>query len=137
MADGAPVMEEMDDEECIALLGRHRFGRLAVVVEGAPLVFPVNYVFSGGRVAIRTDEGSKLTAAALGQVAFEIDEADPSDRTGWSVIVRGVGFDITDSIDQISESMREFPVETWAPGAKAHWIRIEPSSVSGRRVRRS
>ena len=129
------VVDDLGPGVCADLLERHRFGRIAVVVDGYPIIFPVNYAFHGGRVAIRTDAGTKLAAAALGRVAFEIDGVDEGNHTGWSVLVRGTGYDVTDSIDEESEELRRMDVDTWAPGAKANWVRIEPTAISGRRIR--
>jgi uncharacterized protein len=135
MAEDDPVFEELSETECTELLADHHFGRLGVVSDGSVVIFPVNYVFADGRVAIRTDPGTKLSAAALGRVAFEIDAVDEPARTGWSVLLQGTGYDVTDSIDTASEQMRQFPVDTWAPGHKASWLRLEPSSITGRRIR--
>jgi len=128
------AIEELSETACAQLLGAHHFGRIGVIVAGSPVILPVNYLYREGRVAVRTDPGTKLTAAAMGNVAFEIDEVDEESRTGWSVLVRGTGFDVTDSLDFVSEEMRRFPVDTWAPGDKASWIRIEPLAVTGRRI---
>lgn len=38
-----PAVNELELEECRSLLSAGRFGRLAVVVGGQPLIFPVNY----------------------------------------------------------------------------------------------
>jgi uncharacterized protein len=130
-----PVFEELTQAECAELLAGQHFGRLGVVSDGSVEIFPVNYVFADGRVAIRTDPGTKLTAAALGRVAFEIDEVDEPGRTGWSVLLKGTGYDVTDSIDSASEEVRQFPVDTWVPGERANWLRIEPTSITGRRIR--
>lgn len=135
MSDTARRLEEIGEAECRSLLEQHHVGRLAVLADGGPVVFPVNYVFDGRRVAIRSDPGTKLTAADLGRVAFEIDGIDEEGRRGWSVLVKGVGHDVTDALDEVSELMRALPVDPWAPGDKAHWIRIEASSITGRRVR--
>jgi uncharacterized protein len=135
MADGETLFEELSEAECTELLAGHHFGRLGVVSDGAVSIFPVNYVFADGRVAIRTDPGTKLSAAALGRVAFEIDEVDDGTRTGWSVLLRGTGYDVTDSIDTASEQVRQFPVDAWAPGERASWLRVEPTSITGRRIR--
>jgi len=135
MADGDPVFEELSESECKELLAGRHFGRLGVMSDGSVIIFPVNYVFADGRVAIRTDPGTKLSAAALGRVAFEIDEVDEPARTGWSVLLQGTGYDVTDSIDTASEQVRQFPVDTWVPGDRASWLRIEPSSITGRRIR--
>ncbi len=134
MAERGVTIEELDEATCVELLGAHHFGRIAVVVEGSPVIFPVNYLYQDGRVAIRTDPGTKLTAAAMGSVAFEIDEVDDQSHTGWSVLVTGRGFDVSDALDHVSEEIRSFPVDTWAPGDKASWIRIEPLAVTGRRI---
>jgi nitroimidazol reductase NimA-like FMN-containing flavoprotein (pyridoxamine 5'-phosphate oxidase superfamily) len=128
-------MDEMTAAECAEMLANQHFGRIGVVSEGRQLIFPVNYVFEDGRIAIRTDPGTKLAAAAQGQVAFEIDSVDELARTGWSVLVTGTGFEVTDAVDTASEELRRFPVDTWAPGQKAHWIRIEPQMITGRRLR--
>jgi nitroimidazol reductase NimA-like FMN-containing flavoprotein (pyridoxamine 5'-phosphate oxidase superfamily) len=127
-------LEELSLEECEALLAAHNFGRLAVAVEGRPVVFPVNYEYAGGRIVIRTDPGVKLDAATLASVAFEIDEVDVEKRTGWSVVVQGFSQDVTDAIDPVSELLKAVPVDPWVPGDRSHWIRIEPRYVSGRRL---
>ncbi len=129
------VIEVLSPEQCQDLLGRHHFGRIGVVSGGAPVIFPVNYVYRDGRIAIRTDGGTKLSAAALAQVAFEIDGVDDHDRTGWSVLVRGTGYDVTDSVDEVSAHLREAALDTWAPGDREHWVRVEPASITGRRIR--
>lgn len=134
MAEHEPRMEELGDAECRQLLTAHHVGRVGLVVEGWPVVLPVNYVFDGRRVAIRSDPGSKLGAIDLGRVAFEVDGIDEGGRKGWSVLVQGRGFDITDALDEVSELMKALPVDPWAPGEKAHWIRIDPERVTGRRL---
>jgi uncharacterized protein len=128
-------LEALSEAECRELLASHHFGRIGVVIDHHPVILPVNYVFEGGRVAIRTDPGTKLTAAAQGQVAFEVDEIDEPSRTGWSVLIAGVGYDVTDALDAMSEQLRTFPVDTWAPGQKSCWIRIEAEAITGRRIR--
>lgn len=129
------VLEDIDEEECLGLLAGGSIGRLVVVRQGEPLAFPMNYVLDGQTVAVRTDPGTKLDAATLGRVAFEVDEIDPVTREGWSVLVRGVGRDITDGIDERSERIRESGVQPWAEGEKRHWIAISASQISGRRIR--
>ncbi len=127
-------MDVLSEDECLGLLASHHFGRIGVVVDRQPVILPVNYVFDDWRIAIRTDPGTKLSAAAQGRVAFEVDAIDESSRTGWSVLVTGVGYDVTDALDETSAEVRAFPVDTWAPGQKARWIRIELEGISGRRI---
>ena len=136
VADPQIVLEALAEAECRQLLGSRHFGRLGVVSDGGPLILPVNYVFDQGRVAIRTDPGTKLDAASLSRVAFEVDEIDEGSHTGWSVVVQGIGHDVTEALDLVSEAVRRLPVEPWAPGQKAHWIRVDPRTITGRRLRR-
>ncbi len=137
MADDRTVLEVLSDADCTALLESHHFGRIAVLVDNAPVIFPVNYVYQQGRIAIRTDPGTKLAGAAQGRVAFEIDAVDEGSRSGWSVLVRGTGYDATDTIDLMSVYAKRFPVDTWVPGTPTRWITIEPSTITGRRVRQA
>ena len=43
MATDHVVFEELSLTECLELLGARRFGRVAVVVDGHPIMFPINY----------------------------------------------------------------------------------------------
>jgi nitroimidazol reductase NimA-like FMN-containing flavoprotein (pyridoxamine 5'-phosphate oxidase superfamily) len=132
--EGEAVLEEISPEECRKLLSENRVGRLAVVVGGRPLIFPVNYVFDEDRVVFRTDEGLKLHHVPLRRVAFEIDGYDESAGTGWSVVVQGSTYEITRAIDSRSEELRRLPVQPFAPGEKPHWIEIQADTVTGRRI---
>jgi nitroimidazol reductase NimA-like FMN-containing flavoprotein (pyridoxamine 5'-phosphate oxidase superfamily) len=128
------ALEELSLEECERLLEDNDFGRLAVVVEGRPVIFPVNYEYAEGRIAIRADPGMMLDAATLSSVAFEIDTVDVETRSGWSVLVQGFSQDVTEAIDDVSEVVRTLPVDPWPAGEMEHWIRIEPRFISGRRL---
>ena len=92
---------------------------LLSVMTAEPLIFPVNYVLEGRTVAFRTDPGTKLTWAKLGHVAFEIDSTDPSHREGWSVLVQGIGTEITDALDASSERILTRSIAPMAGGAKS------------------
>ena len=131
---GDNVYRQLSTEDCLALLGTHRFGRVGVVVAEKPMVFPVNYLLDGDTVVFRTGVGTKLSGAALGHVCFEIDGIDESQRSGWSVIVQGVGHEITEAIDQRSAHLRQLEVEPWVPGEHAHWVAIQAESITGRRL---
>jgi len=128
------MLEEIPEAECLALLAGHGVGRLAVTAAGQPLVFPVNYILDGRTVAIRSDPGTKLDWASVGRVAFEIDNIDLVRQEGWSVLVQGVGQDITNGLDAWSRGVRSAPLAPWAAGEKAHWIAIVSPQFSGRRL---
>lgn len=127
-------LEELSEAECLALLGTKAVGRIAVVRDGHPLIFPVNYVLEERTVAFRTDPGTKLDWATLARVAFEVDEVDETRRVGWSVVVRGVGREVTGALDAWSERITARQLEPWAGGAKEHWVAIANPAFSGRRI---
>jgi len=125
---------ELSEDECLRLLGTHSVGRIAVVRDGQPLIFPVNYVLDGRTVAFRTDPGTKLTGATLGRVAFQIDSTDPLSLEGWSVLVKGIGTEITDARDSRSKRIVSGLLVPWAGGAKEHWVAIASPVFTGRRI---
>jgi nucleotide-binding universal stress UspA family protein/nitroimidazol reductase NimA-like FMN-containing flavoprotein (pyridoxamine 5'-phosphate oxidase superfamily) len=132
-----PAVEEIPEDECIALLGGHSVGRLVVVHEGIPQAFPLNYVLDGRTVAVRTDPGTVLDWATLGHVAFEVDQIDEDAHEGWSVLVQGIGRDVTEGVDAWSERLRSRQLEPWAAGEKRHWVAVASPTITGRRIRRA
>ncbi len=124
-------LEILTESECIHLLATHHLGRLAVVVEDRPLIFPVNYALGDRVVAIRTADGTKLAAARNAHVAFEIDDVEVG--RGWSVLVQGVAYDITEAVDRQSELARRLRVEPLAPGSHERWLGVHPVAITGRR----
>jgi uncharacterized protein len=125
--------QELTKGECFQLLAGAQLGRVAVVDDRGPVVFPVNFVLDRHMVVFRTDEGTKLDAAARGgRVAFEVDGADATAHTGWSVVVRGEAVEVTDPAELARlRKLRLFP---WAPGAKSRYVRILPAKLTGRRI---
>ena len=128
METGSDV-EVLTEADCLQLLASTEVGRVGVVIDGQPLIFPVNYVLDGRYVVIHTN-WAKLSGT-FGHVAFEIDNFDPTTRSRWSVLVQGMGHDITDSIDRTCEHLQTVPVEPWLPGPKPRLLRIEAETVSG------
>jgi nitroimidazol reductase NimA-like FMN-containing flavoprotein (pyridoxamine 5'-phosphate oxidase superfamily) len=85
--------------ECRELLDSHHFGRLGFMdyVGVFPSIIPVNYLLNEGKIVIRTDAGSKLSAAIRGApVAFELDGVDETCQVGWTVVLHGHAEEVTD-----------------------------------------
>lgn len=121
------VLVELERAECLALLGEHRVGRLAVVDrDDLPFVVPVNYVLSFDTVLFRTHPGTKLDALRRRPVAFQVDSIDEARRTGWSVLVQGVAHEASPH-DLVGENP-----EPWTE-AGPYWIQVVPRFISGRR----
>lgn len=124
---------ELAKSECFDRLAEAPLGRIAVVDDLGPAIFPVNFVFDRSMVVFRTDEGSKLDAACRGsRVAFEVDGIDLATRTGWSVLVRGEAVEVTNPAEV--QRLADVAPQPWAPGAKAHFVRILPAAVTGRQI---
>lgn len=130
------TMHNLTVPQCVGLLEQHTLGRLAFLAKVGvmPLIIPVNYVVDEDTVVFRSDAGSKLSAAILGApVAFEVDgDHDEKNQTGWSVVVHGHAEEVTDPIELAR--LEQLPLAPWAPGAKAHYVRIRPGEINGRRI---
>lgn len=129
----AQDLEVLSQAEAVRLLAGHRVGRLAFAQDGWPVVLPVNYAYDEPNVVLRTGPGAKLDEVPLTAVAFEVDDFDPDGAWGWSVLVQGPAFDITDALDARSEHLRGLVVRPWPPGPREHWLSISATRLSGRR----
>lgn len=125
----------LSGEDCWSLLRTHNLGRLAIVIDDRPLIFPMNYAAAKDAVVFRTEPGTKLQHGPGSAVCFEIDEYDQGTSMAWSVLVVGRLKDITDATDERSRSLRRLAVEPVAPGQKLHWLALKPDEVSGRSFR--
>jgi nitroimidazol reductase NimA-like FMN-containing flavoprotein (pyridoxamine 5'-phosphate oxidase superfamily) len=136
MDDQAVVwMDDLLPEVCWTLLAQTPIGRVGFVFEGTPKVLPVNHVVDEGTVVFRTAASTILHTLGEGTpVAFEVDGADRDAETGWSVVVEGRVVELHDR-DELARLAR-VGLEPWAPDERDHWLRIVPTSVSGRAISR-
>jgi uncharacterized protein len=131
-------LEILPFDECLRLLASVPVGRVGFVADGEVVVLPVNHLVDGQDVIFRTAYGSKLSAAG-GQnpAAFEADYYNEQTRSGWSVLVNGRAemVDAEADIQRLGLSMSRLDVYPWVPAVRhPFWIRIRPTSVSGRRT---
>ncbi len=110
-------------------------GRLAIVVDGQPLIFPVNYAMDDRVVVFRTGPGVKLERGPYTRAAFEVDDVDRRGGVAWSVMVQGAMQEISESIDARSAKLRKLAVRTMAPGTKSRWMGVYAERITGRRFR--
>ena len=121
-------LEILDDDECWRLIGTEGLGRVGVSIAALPAIFPVNYAAVDGAIVFRTAAGTKLRAAlAHAVVVFEVDHADPSDRSGWSVQVVGVA-------EPVPEGEEPEGIDPWVAGERTSYVRIRPELLTGRRI---
>lgn len=125
---------ELLTEDCaMALLCSGSVGRVGVTIGALPAIFPVNYGVIDGAIVFRTAPGSKLAAAASGAVvAFEVDDYDRADRSGWSVLAIGPS-EVVHDLD-VTFKVLDAEIEPWAGGVRTHIVRIRPELLSGRRI---
>ncbi len=122
-------------QQSIALLASTPIGRMAFVVDGHPMILPVNFAWHEDGVVFRTLPGQKLDAATEGQrVCFEVDHWDAGDQTGWSVVVVGRARQVTGFAEQ--EQLENIGLVPWSKEQwRPIWIRVEADDVSGRVLR--
>jgi nitroimidazol reductase NimA-like FMN-containing flavoprotein (pyridoxamine 5'-phosphate oxidase superfamily) len=132
---GGETLETLDSDECLRLMATQDVGRLGVIAEHYPLIFPVNYALDHGVIVIRTSPGTKLTAADHANVTFEVDDIDTRGRSGWSVLVRGLAEEVgREHRDELVQRTKATGVTPWPPGEHEHWVRIIPHRITGRRI---
>ena len=128
-------MTELDEETCWRMLARAAVGRIGFADGDEIVVLPVNAAIEDRRVIFRTAAGSSLAARGNGaQVAFETDDADRVAESGWSVLVRGRLWDVSDAAR--TQGWNDLAVHPWAPPPHDRWMAIQPRLVTGRLIER-
>lgn len=116
----------LSDAECWDLLRTAKVGRLAWSGAQGMSVIPVNFAIDDGTIVLRTTPYSMMARDCAGrEVAFEVDRIDDEHHTGWSVLVRGR----CDREHRASAA----PIP-WVTGPRTLGVRVEVTSLSGRRV---
>jgi nitroimidazol reductase NimA-like FMN-containing flavoprotein (pyridoxamine 5'-phosphate oxidase superfamily) len=129
------VIEPLSDAECRELLARQSFGRVGITSGGLPLILPVHYFYDDGVIVFRTGVGTKLRAAANGDVlAFEVDHYDAQTGRGWSVMVLGRA-----AIVVTEHEHDRFRILAHAAAAEErnHYVRLFCEIVTGRVIEKA
>jgi nitroimidazol reductase NimA-like FMN-containing flavoprotein (pyridoxamine 5'-phosphate oxidase superfamily) len=127
-------LEILPFDRCLQLLATVPLGRVSFFADGEIVVLPVNHVMDGPNPVFRTARGSKLSAAEdQNLVAFEADDYDERNRSGWSVLVNGRVEVIYE--DAEIRRLTQLGLHPWVTAAdRPFWIRIRPSAVTGRQT---
>jgi transcriptional regulator with XRE-family HTH domain len=123
-----PVLESLTSEQCREHLAAGGIGRIVLSTGSGPIAVPVNFVFTGGAVILRTSDA--MIAKVSGVVAFEVDHIDEAMSGGWSVLLRGHARLIEDPEERAVAGRLD--VEPWAGGTRLNVISIEPFDITGR-----
>ncbi len=121
--------------DCLRLLDSVPVGRIGFFADGEIVILPVNHLVDGQDVIFRTGAGSKLSSVSnKNLVGFEADAYDARTRSGWSVVISGFT-EIVESDEEIRR-LNDLGLQSWARAAEdvPTWIRIRPTSITGRRT---
>src|ERR1700735_2994857 len=137
-----PIVEALDETESLSLIAGGGVGRIGYTSRFGPVVLPVNYELHEGTIVFRTGLHSSMVedlrtgiADAEYKLAFEIDQIRPATQEGWSVLVQGSAH-FVDSEAELA-SLAHLGVQPWAGGPKEQFIRVVPTRITGRRIRRT
>ena len=132
MAESEATVRNLSEDACWALLRTTSVGRLAVCVNNQPGIFPINFAVDHGTVVFRSAAGTKMSAAlSQSPVALEADGVDADTAEAWSVVLTGQAEEITKGQDLVDTV--DLPLFPWQAGDKGRFIRITPTTISGRR----
>ena len=133
METGSSGQEILSDEECLALLGAAEIGRVGIISDGQPLVFPVNYVCDG-RSIMSAPTWARCSAAPPwhGWLSRSTASTPPIEAGGasWS---RGRATTSPTPSTPTSEHLQTVELSPWAPGSKPRLLRIDARTITGRR----
>jgi uncharacterized protein len=131
--DDERLLEVLDEAECLDLLRTAVIGRVAFTEAALPAIQPVSFWLDDGQILIPTRFGSKVAAASRGAVlAFEVDDVQPADRTGWNVTVVGPSRVISEPREVVA--LDESATRPWTGPDDRCYIAISIRLVRGRRV---
>src|SRR5262245_9300032 len=123
----------LSQEECHERLAGASVGRVAFCTPQGPSIYPVNVGVVDGDVVFRTAPYTDLGTQVGGkQVALEVDEVDPADASGWSVVAYGEAVRVDDP-GEVARLRRTLP-EPWAPGQRSLFVRVVVAQMTGRGV---
>ncbi len=128
-------LEILPFADCLRLLDSVPVGRVGFFADGEIVILPVNYLADGQNVIFRTGAGSKLSSiGSRNLVGFEADDYDVRTHSGWSVVISGFT-EVVESEEEIGR-LNDLGLRAWARPEEEvpTWIRIRPTSVTGRRT---
>ncbi|WP_199737051.1 MULTISPECIES: pyridoxamine 5'-phosphate oxidase family protein [Micromonospora] len=127
------ALRKMPRAEAMRLVASVRVGRVVFTQRALPAIRPVNHVVLDGLVVFGTHRDSAVatqTAGAPTVVAYEVDQIDEEQRSGWSVVVTGLAVRVEagERADRYHGRLRP-----WV-GVADHLIAVTPRLVTGFRL---
>jgi uncharacterized protein len=124
-------LNEMAIDECWEMIDARTVGRIAFLADEGLSVLPVNYVLADGAVYFMTTSYGSIARhlGGVSRVAFQVDEFDDFNQSGWSVLLRGRAELL--GTDELVGTSRPNP---WPTGQRTLLVRFLPLSITGRQV---
>ena len=120
---------ELSLEHCWQRLATSNIGRLGLIIDDMPEIFPVNYIADGHTIVFRTARGTKFEGVAEGDpVVFEVDER--LTHGAWSVVLKGQAVMLGPAIPESSPRGQHPPM--WVAAAGYIYFRLTPLEIRGR-----
>lgn len=137
-SDSTGFFSTIAESECRELLSVGAIGRIAFNSDSGIQLLPLNYLYLDGAVYCRVGAASVLAELADGSddVAFGVDYVEELFKDAWSVLVTGSIRAVTES-DEMAKLLGQRKLEPWAIGDRQLYLRIEPVTLTGRRVKRN
>ncbi|WNM31267.1 pyridoxamine 5'-phosphate oxidase family protein [Streptomyces sp. Li-HN-5-11] len=125
----------LDRHECLRLLAKVPVGRIVYTRQALPAVLPVNFgLDTDSSILVRTSATSDLVRAVDGVVvAFEADDFNAAEHSGWSVVVTGRATAVTDPAEH--ERLSRTGPLSWVVTQDWIFLRIEAEMVTGREIK--
>ena len=134
------VLERLGEAECMELLADGGVGRLVFNSRYGPTALPVVYKIDEGSLVLGTwdpvfdvDLRTGIEHAEY-HVAVEADHINLESREGWIVLVRGAAHHLDTEAERAPYIGAG--LEPWVDEVPAHFIRVDPTTTYGVRVRR-
>ena len=125
--------EQLNAEECWALMAGQTTGRIGFLHDGLVTIFPLNCIVHDRAVYFRTAAEGVIATSQLERAAFQLDHLDTVTRSGWTILVNGSLERISDP-ELLKTLWGSRADEPWAPGQRNVFFGIAVQKISGRRV---
>ena len=110
-------------------------GRIVFADGAGPVAIPVNYGLTENAVIFRTSDDAAILQQLDQTIAFQVDQIDHTDFSGWSVLIRGLGERLEfEELPTLIREMRGSTPRPWAKGVHNSWVMIKPTDISGRKL---
>jgi hypothetical protein len=128
-------LEVLGWDECLALAGTQRIGRLGLTRDALPMIMPVAFAMLDATPIFRVGSGVVHRAAAQGAVScFEVDVASLDWASAWSVMMIGCLARIDDPFTRSRAGQLQLPTWPGQDGTDGDLVRLVPQVITGRRL---